>query len=62
MMKNPVVRGLQKKRALELGFHCAMPDDDAMLFKKFKKSKIKNQPPLSVGHSVFCFSLYDTYA
>ena len=62
VMKNPVVRGLQKKRALELGFHCAMPDDDAMLFKKFKKSKIKNQKskinPLSVGHSVFCFSLY----
>ena len=54
VMKNPVVRGLQKKRALELGFHCAMPDDDAMLFKKFKKSKIKNQPPLlSIQFSAF---------
>ena len=55
VMKNPVVRGLQKKRALELGFHCAMPDDDAMLFKKFKKSKIKNQPPLCWAFSFLLF-------
>ena len=62
VMKNPVVRGLQKKRALELGFHCAMPDDRWPMTDECSSKNSKNQKskinPLSVAGWAFSFLLF----